>query len=54
MSSSYLSGIFGNSPVRPLQEHMEKILACVSELAPFTKAALKNDQQDKAAKTPEK
>jgi predicted phosphate transport protein (TIGR00153 family) len=48
MSSSYLSGIFGNSPVRPLQEHMEKILACVSELAPFTKAALKNDHQELA------
>jgi len=27
---------------------MEKILACVSELAPFTKAALKNDQQELA------
>ena len=46
MSSSYLSGIFGNSPVKPLQEHMEKIVACVSELTPFTKAVLKNDQQN--------
>jgi predicted phosphate transport protein (TIGR00153 family) len=46
MSSSYLSGIFGNSPVRPLQEHMDKIVACVSELIPFTKAVLKNDQQN--------
>ena len=45
MSASYLSGIFGNSPVRPLQEHMEKIVACVSELVPFTKAALKHDEQ---------
>lgn len=45
MTASYLSGIFGNSPVRPLQEHMEKIVACVSELVPFTKAALKNDQE---------
>ena len=44
MSASYLSGIFGNSPVKPLQEHMEKIVACVSELTPFTKAVLKNDQ----------
>ena len=44
MSSSYLSGIFGNSPVRPLQEHMEKIVSCVSELTPFTRAVLKNDQ----------
>ena len=45
MSSSYLSGIFGNSPVKPLQEHMEKIVSCVSELVPFTKAVLKNDQE---------
>jgi len=45
MTASYLSGIFGTSPVRPLQEHMEKIVSCVSELTPFTKAALKNDQE---------
>ncbi len=45
MTSSYLSGIFGNSPVKPLQQHMEKIVACVSELAPFTRAALKNNRE---------
>jgi len=45
MSSSYLSGIFGNSPVRPLQEHMEKIVSCVSELTLFTRAVLKDDQE---------
>jgi predicted phosphate transport protein (TIGR00153 family) len=43
MSGSYFSAIFGKSPVRPLQEHMEKILACVSELTPFTKAVLAGD-----------
>ncbi len=40
MSGSYFSAIFGKSPVRPLQEHMEKVLSCVSELSPFTKAVL--------------
>ncbi len=45
MSGSYLSGIFGKSPVRPLQEHMEKIVACVSELLPFTQAVLTDDQE---------
>lgn len=40
MTGSYLSGIFGKSPVRPLQEHMEKVVACVSELTPFTRAVL--------------
>jgi len=43
MSGSYFSAIFGKSPVTPLQEHMAKILACVSELVPFTKAVLACD-----------
>jgi len=45
MSGSYLSGIFGKSPVRPLQEHMEKVVSCVNELIPFTRAVLNRDQQ---------
>jgi len=43
MSGSYFSAIFGKSPVTPLQEHMEKVLSCVSELVPFTKAVLADD-----------
>lgn len=46
MSGSYFSAIFGNSPVKPLQEHMEKIHSCVCELTPFTKAVLKNNPED--------
>jgi predicted phosphate transport protein (TIGR00153 family) len=45
MSGSYLSGIFGKSPVRPLQEHMEKVVSCVCELTPFTRAVLDGDHQ---------
>ena len=45
MSGSYFSAIFGNSPVKPLQEHMQKIVACVSELTPFTKAVLASDSE---------
>jgi predicted phosphate transport protein (TIGR00153 family) len=45
MSSSYLSGIFGTSPITPLQEHMDKIVSCVSELIPFTQAVLKEDRE---------
>jgi len=45
MSGSYLSGIFGKSPVRPLQEHMEKVVSCVRELIPYTRAVLDRDQQ---------
>ena len=45
MSGSYFSAIFGKSPVRPLQEHMQKVVSFVSELAPFTKAVLANDEE---------
>jgi len=45
MSGSYLSGIFGSSPVKPLQEHMEKVVSCVCELTPFIRAVLTRDQQ---------
>jgi predicted phosphate transport protein (TIGR00153 family) len=47
MSGSYLSGIFGKSPVRPLQEHMEKVVSCVCELIPFTQAVLERDQKSR-------
>ncbi len=47
MSGSYLSGIFGSSPVRPLQEHMQKVVSCVSELVPFTRAVLAGDKQSR-------
>lgn len=42
-SKSYLSGIFGQSPVRPLQRHMEKVAACASELIGFIEATAKQD-----------
>lgn len=48
MSGSYFSAIFGKSPVTPLQEHMEKVLSCVSELVPFTKAVLADDAEGRA------
>jgi len=47
MSGNYLSGIFGSSPVRPLQEHMQKVVSCVSELVPFTLAVLAGDERSR-------
>jgi len=47
MTASYLSGIFGKSPVRPLQEHMQKIVSCVDELIPFTEAVLAQDNESR-------
>ncbi|MCW8924709.1 MAG: TIGR00153 family protein [Xanthomonadales bacterium] len=43
MAGTYFSKIFGKSPVKPLQEHMEKVLTCVNELEPFTEAVLSED-----------
>ena len=43
MSGGYLSGIFGASPVRPLQHHMKEIVACVQELIPFIDAVIADD-----------
>jgi len=47
MSGSYLSGIFGSSPVKPLQQHMEKVVSCVIELLPFTRAVLADNPQER-------
>ena len=35
MAKSYLAGIFGTSPVRPLQVHMAKVTECTAELIRF-------------------
>jgi predicted phosphate transport protein (TIGR00153 family) len=43
MAGGYLSGIFGSSPVRPLQRHMEQVVECVKELIPYIEAVLAGD-----------
>ena len=43
MSGSYLTGIFGASPIKPMQQHMDKVFSCVSELIPFAEAVLAHD-----------
>ena len=42
-SSNYFSRIFGNSPVSPLQKHIEKVVLCVEELIPYFDAVIKKD-----------
>jgi len=42
-TSSYFTSLFGRSPVRPLQEHMSKVYACVCELEPLLQAVVKED-----------
>ena len=43
MASSYLTGIFGGSPINPLQQHMEKVHACVEQLIPYIEAVIVRD-----------
>ncbi len=39
----YMGGIFGSSPVSPLQKHMSKVYACASELIPLFNAVINED-----------
>jgi len=48
MAGGYLSGIFGASPIRPLQQHMAQVIECVTELIPFVDAVLSNDTEARA------
>ena len=36
-------GMFGHSPIQPLQQHMEKTQACVQQLSPFFIAVIAGD-----------
>ncbi len=51
-TKTFLSGVFGRSPARPLQQHMAKVYACVSELVDFFESAIANDWE-RASKTRE-
>lgn len=41
--ANYLSGIFGSSPVAPLQEHIDIAYRCVKQLLPFFEAVVATD-----------
>jgi predicted phosphate transport protein (TIGR00153 family) len=45
----YMSGIFGSSPVSPLQKHMSKVYAAASELIPLFNAVI-NEEWDEVVK----
>lgn len=46
MPTTPFLNMFGRSPIRPLEEHMAKVHACVKELGPFFEAALAENWQD--------
>jgi predicted phosphate transport protein (TIGR00153 family) len=43
MVKNPILGLFGRSPVRPLQEHMGTVVECVRELAPLFEALIAGD-----------
>lgn len=43
MAFTTISNMFGASPVRPLQKHMESVQVCISQLMPFFTAVLAED-----------
>ena len=47
--TSYFSQIFGNSPVTPLQKHIDSVVACVNQLQPYFDAVFA-ENWDEAAK----
>lgn len=51
--SNYFSKIFGNSPVAPLQKHINIVVSCVEELIPYFESVI-NDNWEQATTTQEK
>ncbi|MCS5591279.1 MAG: TIGR00153 family protein [Gammaproteobacteria bacterium] len=43
MARSDISGLFGRSPINPLQQHMKQVHLCLKEFTAFAKAASKDD-----------
>ena len=41
MPTKSIFNLFGRSPIRPLQEHMSTVHACVAKLQPFFAAIIK-------------
>ncbi len=48
MPKATISGLFGSSPIRPLQQHMASVQECVNELLPYINAVLAKNWQEAA------
>lgn len=42
---STITSMFAGSPIRPLQQHMDKVQSCVNELVPFIRAIIDEDYE---------
>jgi predicted phosphate transport protein (TIGR00153 family) len=45
-AGGYMSGIFGSSPVSPLQKHMSEVYDCSKELIPLFNAVINEDWEE--------
>lgn len=43
MPKAPMSGLFGSSPIKPLQQHMASVQECVAQLLPYINAVLAGD-----------
>jgi uncharacterized protein Yka (UPF0111/DUF47 family) len=41
--ANMLANIFGSSPVRPLERHMDIVYRCAKKLRPFVNAVIRRD-----------
>jgi len=49
MPKAPLSGLFGSSPVKPLQQHMASVQRCIAQLLPYIDAVLDKDWETAAS-----
>jgi uncharacterized protein len=42
-SSNSITGVFGRSPIKPLQGHMQSVVECAEYMLPFFEAVIAND-----------
>ena len=45
VTKNYMSGLFGRSPITPLQEHMHRVYQGISHLIPLVEGMIESDQK---------
>ena len=45
VTKNYMSGLFGRSPITPLQEHMHRVYKGISHLIPLVEGMIESDQK---------
>ena len=44
VAKNYMSGLFGRSPITPLQEHMYRVYQGIKHLTPLIEGMIESDQ----------